>query len=210
VVDLSRQPLDAALFDLPAGYTQANSSDELNAVDTNAMMQEMMKAREPGANPNVEAAMQNEASKAGAIRIGVVQLNNKTKAPLSTEELRSRLVGEISNAGVAAIPLNASSLSEAQAEAKEKQCAFILVTDISSLKTASAGKKLGGLLGRATGVDSGGAGKSEAKVDFKLYPTGASSAVLSTSETGREDGDNASLFAALEREAAAVVSAARR
>src|SRR3977135_3465909 len=168
-------------------------------------MKEMMKGRGPVGNSNAEAAMQNEASKPGAIRIGVVQLNNKTKASLSTEELRGRLVGEISNAGLTAIPLNATSLSEAQVEAKDKQCAFILVTDISSLKTASAGKKLGGLLGRATGGDTGSAGKSEAKLDFKLYPTGSSSAVLSTSETGKEDGDNASLFAALEREAAAVV-----
>src|SRR6202040_2905479 len=33
VADLSRQPLDAALFDLPAGYTQASSTQELYAVN---------------------------------------------------------------------------------------------------------------------------------------------------------------------------------
>jgi hypothetical protein len=210
VADLSRQPLDAALFDIPAGYTETSNSQDLYAINQGDMMQQVMKGRQPAGNPNAEAGSVGQPGRPGAIRIGVVQLNNKTKASLSTEELRGRLVGSISNAGIEAIPLNAISLSEAQAEAKEKQCAYILLTDISSLKTASAGKKLGGLLGRATGVDTGSAGKSEAKLDFKLFATGSSSAKLSSSESGREEGDEASLAAALEREAAAVVAAAQR
>lgn len=208
VADLSRQPLDAALFDIPAGYTETSNSQDLYARNPSAMMPQGM-GRPPVGNPNA-AAGNHEAGRPTAIRIGVVQLNNKTKASLSTEELRGRLVGSISNAGIEAVPLNAISLSEAQAEAKEKECAYILITDISSLKAASAGKKLGGLLGRATGVDTGNAGKSEAKLDFKLFGTGSSSAKLSSSESGREDGDEASLAAALDREAAAVVAAAQR
>jgi hypothetical protein len=211
VADLSRQPLDAALFDIPAGYTETSNSQDLYAFNQSAMMQQAMKGQQSaGESPTMSAPNAGQAASGGGIRIGVVQLNNKTKASLSTDELRGRLVGSISNAGIEAIPLNAISLSEAQAEAKEKQCAFILLTDISTMKGASAGKKLGGMFGRATGVDTGGAGKSEAKLDFKLYPTGASSPKLSSSETGREDGDEASMTAALEREAAAVVAAARR
>lgn len=214
VADLSRQPLDAALFDIPAGYTETSNSQDLYAMNQGAMMQQAMKGHpssgNPSANANPDAESANEAGRPGAIRIGVVQLNNKTKASLSTEELRGRLIGSISNAGVEAVPLNAISLGEAQAEAKEKQCAFILLTDISTLKTASAGKKVGGLFGKVTGVDTGGAGKSEAKLDFKLFATGSTSAKLSSSESGREDGDEASITAALEHEAAAVVAAARR
>ena len=211
VADLSRQPLDAALFDIPAGYTETSNSQDLYAMNTGAMMQQAMKGNQPAGNEAAspgEGANAAEAGRPGAIRIGVVQLNNKTKSSLSTDELRGRLVGSISNAGIEAIPLNAISLTEAQAEAKEKQCAYILLTDISSLKAASAGKKLGGMLGRATGVDTGNAGKSEAKLDFKLFATGSSSPKLSSSESGREDGDEASISAALDREAAAVVAAA--
>ena len=211
VADLSRQPLDAALFDIPAGYTETSNSQDLYAFNQSAMMQQAMKGQQSaGESPTMSAANAGQAASGGGIRIGVVQLNNKTKAALSTDELRGRLVGIISNAGIEAVPLNAISLSEAQAEAKEKQCAFILLTDISTMKGASAGKKLGGVFGRATGVDTGGVGKSEAKLDFKLYPTGVSSPKLSSSETGREDGDEASMTAALEKEAAAVVAAARR
>lgn len=210
VADLSRQPLDASLFDIPAGYTETSNSQDLYAMNQSQMMQQVMKGQDPTGSSNAAATDPAEAARPGAIRIGVVQLNNKTKASLSTEELRGRLVASISNGGIEAIPLNAISLSEAQTEAKEKQCAYILLTDISSLKTASAGKKLGGMLGRATGVDTGSAGKSEAKIDFKLFATGSSSAKLSSSESGKEDGDEASLAAALEREAAAVVAAAQR
>lgn len=214
VADLSRQPLDAALFDIPAGYAETSNSQDLYAMNQNEMMSQAMKGQQPAGNAadssNPDTGNASESSRPGGIRIGVVQLNNKTRGSLSTEELRARLIGSISNAGIEAIPLNAISLSEAQAEAKEKQCAYILLTDISALKTASAGKKLGGLFGKATGVDTGGAGKSEAKLDFKLFATGSSSAKLSSSESGKEDSDEASLSAALEREAAAVVAAARR
>jgi hypothetical protein len=209
VADLSRQPLDAALFDIPQGYAETSNSQDLYAMNPTGMMPQGL-GNPPAGNPANQTGSPGEAGRPAAIRIGVVQLNNKTKASLSTDELRGRLVGSISNAGIEAVPLNAISLSEAQAEAKEKECAYILLTDISSLKAASAGKKLGGLLGRATGVDTGNAGKSEAKVDFKLFATGNSSAKLSSSESGREDGDEASLAAALDREAAAVVAAAQR
>jgi len=210
VADLSRQPLDAALFDIPAGYTETSNSQDLYAMNQSEMIQQAMKGHQPAGNSNVEAGDMAQPSRPGAIRIGVVQLNNKTKTSLPMEELRGHLVGSLSNAGIEAVPLNAISLTEAQAEAKEKQCTYILLTDISSLKAASAGKKLGGLLGRATGVDTGNAGKSEAKLDFKMFATGSSSPKLSSSESGKEDGDEASLSAALEREAAAVVAAAQR
>jgi len=176
-------------------------------------MDEMMKAarqqQSSGENPNTSMTG-NESRTPRGVKIGVVQFNNKANATVSPDELRDRLIGEISGAGVEAIPLNASSLSEAQTEAKVKQCDFILLTDISTLKTASAGKKLGGLLGRATGVDTGGAGKSEAKLDFKLYPTGASSPKLQTSANAKEDSQEASINSVLSNEAQAVVAAARR
>jgi len=85
-----------------------------------------------------------------------------------------------------------------------------LYTDISALKTASAGKKLGGMFGRAVGADTGGIGKSESHIDFKLFPTGSTVATLNTSATGKEEGDEASVGAALEREGQAVTAAVRK
>ena len=92
-------------------------------------------------------------------------------------------------------------------EAKAKGCAYILYTDISTLKTASAGKKIGGLLGRATGVGSGDTGKSEAKFDFRLVPAGSSSPTVQSSASSKEDSQEASIGAALQSEAKAVAAA---
>ena len=50
----------------------------------------------------------------------------------------------------------------------------------------------------------------EAKFDFKLYSTGNSSPAIQSSATGKEDNQDASVNAALEREAQAVVAGARK
>ncbi len=212
VTDLSRQPLDAALFDIPTGYTEARNTDELNAVNPNDMMQEMMKNRQQAtANENQEmpGTVPNQSKRAGTIRVGVVQISNKTDHSISTEALRERLIGGIEGSNVEAVPLNATSPTEADAEAKVKQCDFVLYTDVSALKL-SAAKKIGGLLGRATGVGSGGGDKTESKVDFKLIPVGDSTPRLQSSAAGKEEGDDASAGAAVDVEAKMVSAAAKK
>ena len=81
---------------------------------------------------------------------------------------------------------------------------------ISSLKQASAGRKMGGLLGRAAGVGSMGVDKSESRVDLRLIPVGSSSPQLESSATAKEEGDEASVGTALEREARMVIAGVRK
>lgn len=137
----------------------------------------------------------------------MVEFNNKAKATVSTDSLREQLIGMLNGDGIDAIALNASSPSEAAIEAKAKGCSYILYTDISTLKTASAGKKIGGLLGRATGVGSGDTGKSETKLDFRLIPAEGSSPTVQSSSSGKEDSQESSVTTALEGEAKAVAAA---
>ena len=144
----------------------------------------------------------------GVIRVGVVQINNRSGRPVSTDSLRGRLVGEIQGEGVEAVMLNAISAVEAETEAKAKQCDFILYTDVTALKT-SAAKKLGGVFGRATGVG-GGIDKTEAKVEFKLFAVGDPSPRLQSSATAKEEGDEQSAGTALEQEAKQVSAEARK
>ncbi len=211
VVELSRQPLDAALFDIPAGYSEARNSQELNGQpDVNAMMAEAMGRNRPSSEmAESNMATPPDAKRPGTIRIGVVQINNRTDRSVSTESLRERLVSGIQGGNVEAVPLNASSPAEAGPEAKAKQCDFILYTDISALKM-SAAKKLGGMFGRATGVGSGGIDKTESKVEFKLIALGEGSPRLQSSASAKEEGDEASAGAAIDAEARAVNAAARR
>ena len=210
VIELSRQPLDAALFEVPAGYTEAKSMQEMYGAPSMADIMAMANGRRQQSEGDNEEAAAGTATTARGRRVGVVAINNKTDHSVSTDTLRERLIGELNGNDVEAIPLNSTSPAEAEAEAKAKRCDFILYTDISALKAASAGKKLGGMLGRATGVASGDMGKSDSRIDFKLFPIGSTSATLVASANGKEEGDEASVGAALDREAQAVTSAVRK
>jgi hypothetical protein len=206
VIELSRQPQEAALFELPSGYTEAHSFQEMYMPASEAGTAAGVVSRPRSEEPATSIA---NIARPG-VRVGVVALNNKTGKSVSDESLRDRLIAHIIGGNVDAIRLNASSQSEADAEAKARKCDYILYTDISALKTASAGKKLGGMFGRAAGVTTSDVGKTEVKLDFKLFPTGSSAPSLSSSASGKEDSEEASMGAAIEREAQAVSAAVRR
>ncbi|MEP6568420.1 MAG: hypothetical protein ABJC10_01495 [Acidobacteriota bacterium] len=210
VLELSREPLDAALFDVPAGYTEASSAQELDAMPSVAeMTSQMSKGRPPVDDDQSNAAAGMTSKAPGSIRIGVAQINNRTDHGVSQDSLRARLLSEIQDGGLEVVPLNAISPREAEAEARAKQCDFILYTDLTGLKTSVA-KSVGGLLGRATGVGSGAAGKTEAKVEFQLFAVGDSAPRLKSSATAKEEGDEASVGHALEQEANQVSAEVRR
>ena len=214
VIELSRQTLDAALFDLPAGYTLANNQQEMNGTPSMAEIMAMA-GQQPGqtnseSGQSSMAGMPSTTKTTGKARVGVVEFNNKTKTSVSTDSLREQLVAALNGEGVDAISLNASSASEAEIEAKAKGCAYILYTDISSLKAASTGKKIGGLLGRATGAGSSDTGKSEARLDFRLIPVGSSSPTVQSSASTKEETQEASVSSALQSEARAVADGVRK
>jgi hypothetical protein len=209
VIELSREPLDASLFDIPAGYVEAASTQELYAMPSMADMMQMSESRPPAADNQSSASNISNRKAPGSIRVGVVQINNRTDKGISPEALRQRLIGELQGDSVEAVPLNAISPREAEAEAKAKQCDFILYTDLTGLKTSSA-KKVGGFLGRATGVGSGGVDKTEAKVEFQLFAVGESAARLKSAATAKEEGDEASAGTALDQEAKQVSTEVRK
>ncbi|MGH9970952.1 MAG: hypothetical protein ACREBG_24615 [Pyrinomonadaceae bacterium] len=209
VVELSREPLDVALFDVPTGYVETKNAQELYGIPSvDGGMAQSAQGR-PGneGNASSERPSLAGAKQPGTLRVGVVTINNKSDRPVSLDTLRGRLVNGIEGSGIEAVPLNAISQSEAEAEAKARQCDFILYTDITTLKI-SAAKKIGGFLGRATGV--GGIDKSDARVDFKLFAVGEGSPRLQSSATGKEEGDEASVGTALDVEARAVSAAVQK
>jgi hypothetical protein len=206
VVEISRQPLEAALFDIPAGYTQARDQQEMFSMPS---MDEMTANSRP--QNRTESSNQSQpTAPAARIRVGVVQFNNKTKTSAATDSLQQQLVAGLTAQGIDAVALNAISPSEAVAEAHAKQVSYILYTDIATLKAPSAGKKIGGMFGRATGISSGDSGKAEAKLDFRLVPTGSSSPVAQSFASAKEETTEGSLNAAIRDEAQAVINAIPR
>jgi len=213
VIELSRQSLDAALFDVPAGYTQVNNSQEMYSF---SMGDAMNMARQQEGNQGGTQTSNMSSNRPGSMsnpaaarpKVGIVEFNNKAKASVSTDELRQQLIATLSGNGIDAVALSASSASEAAMEAKAKGCAYILFTDISTFKAPSTGKKLGGMLGGAVGIGGGGgSGKAEAKFDYRLVPAAGGSAKLQSSASAKEETSEASANAALQEEARAVTAA---
>jgi hypothetical protein len=216
VSELSRTPLDAALFDVPAGYTVAHNTQELYGLSVGDVAGTLMGGQtnaggnEPGATTNTTTASAAPAAKSpGAIRVGVAQVKDLTDKNLSTDSARARLISALIAAGLEAVPLDAYTPAALDTEATAKECDFFLTTDIISLKL-SAARKIGGLLGRASGVGSAGVDRTEAQLNFKLTPTGASAAQLQSSANAKEEGDDLSLNAALDKEAQTVAKEAKK
>ncbi|HEY6045215.1 MAG TPA: hypothetical protein VIU65_01350 [Pyrinomonadaceae bacterium] len=206
VIELSRQTLDASLFDIPAGYTEAKSQQDMYPASS---MAEAMGMSRPNSNQTSESGVSTATSTA-KVRVGVAQFNNKTKTSASTDSLRDQLVAVLTGEGIDAVALNASSPSEAVIEAQSKDCAYILFTDIATLKSPSTGKKIGGIFGRAAGVGSSDAGKAEVRLDYRLVPTASSSAITQSSASAKEETQEAGLTMAITNEARAVAGAVPR
>ena len=194
VIELSREPLDPALFDVPAGYTETQNSQELYMPASGSSMDHSSSGSADQTSSNTEASPSNEDDRQ-VIRVGVVQINNRSGREVSTEALRQRLISSLQDSGVEAVPLNALTAIDAENEAKAKRCNYVLFTDVTLLKA----NKIGGMFGRVTGVS--GAGKTESKIEFKLVATGDKSARLQSSSSAKEEGDEASVATALDQAA---------
>jgi hypothetical protein len=204
VIELSREPLDAALFDVPAGYVETKNGQELYAMPSmDAMMSQANEGRQSRQEAQGNPMTTANAKAPGVIRVGVVPVNNRTDKGISAESLRASLINNIQGSGVEAVSLNAIAPAEIEAEAKAKQCDFILYTHVASLKTSAAGK-IGGMFGRAAGV--GGIGKTEAKIEYQLFAVGQTTARLQSAASAKEEGDEPSAAKAMEQEARMVVA----
>src|SRR5258708_16919784 len=121
VIELSRQTLDAALFEVPAGYSEARSQQEMFSRPSMADMQEMGRQQESQASSRESSTSGTTSTANAKVKIGVVEFNNKAKATVSTDSLRDQLIATLNGwQGIEAIPLNASSPGGAAVEAKSK------------------------------------------------------------------------------------------
>jgi hypothetical protein len=166
---------------------------------------------EGAAAAGAAAVASKVASKpAGTIRIGVVGINNRTSESVDPSSLREKLISSLTGSGVDAVAIYGQSPSEVTSEAKQKDCDFVLYTDVTNL-LQSQSNKVGGFLGRAAGVGSLVKSRYESQVDFRLLPTGGDSPILQSKANAKEEGDaGVAVKSALDREAKAVMAAAKK
>lgn len=211
IAALNMTSLDAALFEVPADYKEAKNYTELMGMSSAMTMSDSPGVIDASGADN-RAPSAAPAKDPNSVRIGIAVVNNRTERSFSESALRDRLINFLDDQGVDAVSLGGGGTADIAGEAKSKQCDFILFTDVVNLKQ-SGGGKLGGFLGRATGVSGiGGAiGKHEARLDFKLLAVDGLKQVLQSSANAKDDGgEDGTLNAALESEARAVAAEVKK
>jgi hypothetical protein len=161
VIEFSQATLDPSLFDVPEGYREVQDYASLygapagmpSASDIAAAASGANTANIPAANPTnpsaTKAAEALPAKKAGVIRIGVVTVKiDKVTEGMNAANLatavQATLTEKLKAPNVEAVPIQATVLNQIEAEARQKECDFLVYTAVS-LKKGGGG--LGGMFG---------------------------------------------------------------
>jgi hypothetical protein len=142
-LELNRNPLDASLFDIPAGYKQATSSQDLYAVQMPTYGGETNNGQPSANRPNVNPMMPPVAVKTVALNI--------TGAGTSQSDVDAYVRGKVAEKGLRVVSGTAD---------------YTIGVNFRQIKESTAGK-IGGMFGKVTGVPTGGVGK----VDIDLIAT---------------------------------------
>lgn len=166
--------LDAALFEIPPGLTAAADAREFTKSMSDANESKL-------ARGGAESA---PAKKPGILRVGVPEFANKTTQATDTRALRARIISELEQQKIEAIPMAAAPQAELDARARELGVDYLLVAEITELKTS----KPGGLtrVMKATAKEEA-RDITEAKLNVQLVPPGGKPR-LSKSASGKDGG----------------------
>ena len=154
VVEFSQATLDPSLFDVPAGYREVQDFASLygapagmpSAADSAAAAAgETTPSSAP--KPSTSAASSATAKpaealgpkKAGVIRIGVVTVKaDKTAEGMNAANLatavQATLQDKLKAPNVEAVPIQATVLNQIEAEARQKECDYLVYTTVSHKK----------------------------------------------------------------------------
>jgi hypothetical protein len=151
-IELSRETLDPALFDVPSGYRQVNDYQGL-----------MCQAAMTGAPARSEPRL-NQRRRGGRGPLCVAPIENRTTTSVEDEEWRDTLIAELQALRVESVKLDARHPFDLEDEARAKGCRVVLYSDITELKSPSSGRRLG----RAVGA--GNSANYQSGIHVELIP----------------------------------------
>ena len=168
--------LDAELFDIPPGMTEAANAQQLAKAISDAN-----EVKLASGTPDPIAVREK---KPGAMRVGVPELANKTAQTVDTRALRSRIIAELEEQKIDVVPMAAASPAELNTRAAAMSVDYLLVAEVTDLKVS----KPGGL----TKIMKNTAGEgtrdiTEAKLNVQLLPVGGKPRLSKTS-SGKDGG----------------------
>jgi hypothetical protein len=171
VLELSTQPLSAALFEAPEGYTLAKNMQELYGMGASSSAYSPSSSSSAKPTANVSSGGSSAANtmssnvgpkNPGVVRIGLVlpkvQLNS-SDANQAAEALRNELAGYLKAPNVEVIPLSARLTAAVSDEARQTECDYVLYSSMSVKKGGGGsmfGRAIGNIAGSAAGHIPGG------------------------------------------------------
>ncbi len=143
-IELSTAKLDSMLFEIPPGYTQTMNEEDLqDDMDMSSIMKQYGGSNSD--SPSATAITTADGPKpAGMIRIGVYPVQGEGEINLN--DVQHHLAGTLDGAMVQAV------VADDEADAKSKDCDYVLDTRFTRIKQ---GSKLGGLLKAVKNADPG-------------------------------------------------------
>lgn len=190
VLEISRSPLDVALFDIPAGYTLARSMQEMYGVSGTAANADR-RANDAGAAENATApgsqtaaatgvVAANAPKKEGAVRICQVMPKAQVttgSAAQAAEAVRNTFASYLTGPRLEIASLNARLPSQVMEEARQSQCDYVLYASMTQKKGGGGGmfsRAMGNVVGAAAGhvpVSTAGEAAARGAVTTGIYTT---------------------------------------
>ena len=206
VLELSRESLSASLFDVPEGYALAKDMQELYGMGSIASAT----SNRPTTNISTESSSQPNSSgtmttpstekKPGVIRVGLVMPKvqmSAGNAAQTAEAVRNGFAQYLQGPSVEVVPLTAIVASAIIAEARQKQCDYVLYVSMTVKKGGGGGmfsRAIGNIAGSAAGNGSAAITKSkdEISLEYRLDKTENASTILANTEKAKakSDGDD--------------------
>lgn len=152
VIEFSQATLDPSLFDVPEGYQQvedfssAFSAAAMGAPDssnTSTNTSPSVATSAPATQPNT-TANQPGPKRAGVIRLGVTAVKTGNVAEtMNAAELaaavRNTLLQNLKSGNLEVVPIDATGGAAIQAEAQQKECDYVVYTNVSHKKGGGGG-----------------------------------------------------------------------
>jgi hypothetical protein len=204
VLELSTQPLSAALFEAPEGYTLAKNMQELYGMG--AASSSSTYSPSTGASTNTKSsassvsgsAANNSSSNVGPKQPGVVRIGlvmpkvqlNSGDALQAAEALRNELASYLKQRGVEVVSLSARDAGGAIEEARKSECDYVLHSSMAVKKGGGGsmfGRAIGNIAGSAAGHIPGGGSATTGAARSAAIGTVYTTAAIASSIKARDE-----------------------
>jgi hypothetical protein len=161
VLELSKEPLSAALFEVPEGYMLAKNVQDLYGMNAPSAGVASSASSSSGANsasttssPGSVWATSGGPKKTGVIRIGLVMPRVKMSSgdtAQAAEALRGNFASYLKGPSIEVIPLSSRLASQAAQEASQSECDYVIYLSLSVKKGGGSmfGRAIGNIVGSA-------------------------------------------------------------